>query len=83
VLDDLGLEWIEEPLPYDHFDGDAILADALHTLLQLGENFYGPLDLHLALEYKACDSVMPDFMRIAEWPDGYLRPPSPARPTCP
>jgi mandelate racemase len=28
------------------------------------ENFYGPRDLYKALQKKACDFVMPDFMRI-------------------
>jgi mandelate racemase len=32
--------------------------------LQIGENFYGPRDLYIALRMKACDFVMPDFMRI-------------------
>ena len=31
---------------------------------QIGENFYGPRDLHRALQRRACDLVMPDFMRI-------------------
>ena len=30
----------------------------------LGENFYGPRDMHEALKAKACDMVMPDLMRI-------------------
>ena len=64
LLDDEGLEWIEEPLLYDNFEGYTKLADALNTPLQLGENFYGPLDLQRALQVKACDYVMPDFMRI-------------------
>ncbi|MEJ8855613.1 enolase C-terminal domain-like protein [Variovorax robiniae] len=64
VVDDLGFEWIEEPLLYDNFDGYAKLASDLRTPLQMGENFYGPLDLHRALQMKACDLVMPDFMRI-------------------
>ncbi|SIR47176.1 mandelate racemase [Pseudacidovorax sp. RU35E] len=64
AVDELGFEWIEEPLLYDNFDGYAKLCDALRTPLQLGENFYGPLDLHRALQMNACDLVMPDFMRI-------------------
>jgi len=30
----------------------------------IGENFYGPRALYTALQMKACDYVMPDFMRI-------------------
>jgi mandelate racemase len=32
--------------------------------VQIGENFYGPRALYTALRMKACDYVMPDFMRI-------------------
>jgi mandelate racemase len=63
-IDELGLDWIEEPIVYDNLDGNARLASQLKTPLQLGENFYGPRDLHRAIQMKACDLVMPDFMRI-------------------
>lgn len=64
AIDDLGLAWIEEPIVYDNFAGYAQLAAELKTPIQIGENFYGPRDLHQALQMKACDYVMPDFMRI-------------------
>jgi mandelate racemase len=64
MIDDLGLAWIEEPIVYDNFDGYAQLAAELRTPIQIGENFYGPRDLQMALQMKACDYVMPDFMRI-------------------
>jgi mandelate racemase len=64
MLDDLGLAWIEEPIVYDNFAGFSQLASELKTPIQIGENFYGPRDLHTALQLKACDCVMPDFMRI-------------------
>lgn len=64
ALDDRGLAWIEEPLVYDDLDGHARLAADLRTPIQIGENFYGPRDLHRALQLSACDLVMPDFMRI-------------------
>ena len=64
AIDDLGLDWIEEPLVYDDLDGHARLAAELDTPIQIGENFYGPRDLHRALQLNACDLVMPDFMRI-------------------
>jgi mandelate racemase len=63
-IDDLGLAWIEEPIVYDNLDGFAQLAAELKTPIQIGENFYGPRELHKALQRKACDLVMPDFMRI-------------------
>jgi mandelate racemase len=64
MIDDAGLAWIEEPIVYDNLDGFAQLAAELKTPIQIGENFYGPRDLHAALQKKACDLVMPDFMRI-------------------
>ena len=64
AIDGHGLAWIEEPVVYDDLDGYARLAADLATPLQIGENFYGPRDLHRALQTKACDLVMPDFMRI-------------------
>lgn len=64
AIDDFGLAWIEEPIVYDNLDGYVQLAAELKTPIQIGENFYGPRDLHTALQRKACDYVMPDFMRI-------------------
>jgi mandelate racemase len=64
IIDDHGLAWIEEPIVYDNLDGYAQLATELKTPLQIGENFYGPREMHKALQKKACDLVMPDFMRI-------------------
>jgi len=63
-IDDLGLAWIEEPIVYDNLDGFAQLTAELKTPIQIGENFYGPRELHKALQKRACDLVMPDFMRI-------------------
>lgn len=64
AIDGLGLDWIEEPIVYDNLDGYAQLTAELKTPVQMGENFYGPRDLHRALQMRACDLVMPDFMRI-------------------
>ena len=64
MIDDLGLPWIEEPLVYDNLDGHAHLAAELKTSVMIGENFYGPRELMKALQRRACDLVMPDFMRI-------------------
>ncbi len=64
LIDDFGLAWIEEPIVYDNLDGYARLAAELKTPLQIGENFYGPREMHKALQRNACDLVMPDFMRI-------------------
>src|ERR1700739_4552281 len=54
AIDDLGLAWIEEPIVYDNLDGYVRLAAELRTPIQIGENFYGPRDLHAALRRDAC-----------------------------
>jgi mandelate racemase len=64
MIDSHGLDWIEEPLVYDNLDGHAQLAAELKTPIQIGENFYGPREMYKAIQRKACDLVMPDFMRI-------------------
>jgi len=64
AIDDFGLAWIEEPIVYDNLDGCAKLALELDTPVQIGENFYGPREMHKAIQRNACDLVMPDFMRI-------------------
>jgi mandelate racemase len=64
AIDHLGLAWIEEPIVYDNLEGYARLTADLKTPVQIGENFYGPRALYTALQMKACDYVMPDFMRI-------------------
>jgi mandelate racemase len=72
ALDDLGLYWFEEPIAYDNLAGCAQLARELKTPLQIGENFYGPRQMHQALQAGACDLVMPDLMRIGGV-SGWLR----------
>ena len=64
ALNDQGLYWFEEPIPYDEMSGYAQLTRELATPVQLGENFYGPRALSEALEAHAGDYVMPDLMRI-------------------
>ncbi len=72
ALDDAGLYWFEEPIAYDNLPGYAQLARELKTPVQLGENFYGPRALYLALLTGAGDCVMPDLMRIGGV-SGWLR----------
>ena len=64
ALDDQGLYWFEEPTTYDNIPGFAQLTRELKTPVQLGENFYGPRLMYLALLARAGDYVMPDMMRI-------------------
>jgi len=72
ALDDQGLYWLEEPIAYDNLAGYAQLRSELKTPIQLGENFYGPRELHKAIQSGAGDYVMPDLMRIGGV-SGWLR----------
>ena len=64
ALDGEGLQWFEEPIAYDNFDGCAQLARELKTPIQIGENLYGPRSFYKAVQAKAADLFMPDLMRI-------------------
>jgi mandelate racemase len=64
ALDEHALEWIEEPIRHDDYAGNARLAAALRTPLQIGENFSLPFAMQEALTRGACDRVMPDLERI-------------------
>ncbi len=64
ALDGEGIYWIEEPIRHDDYPGNAEVAAALSTPVQIGENFSGPQAMAAALGAKACDYVMPDLERI-------------------
>ncbi|MBR0790401.1 mandelate racemase [Bradyrhizobium manausense] len=64
MLDDEGLSWIEEPIRHDDYAGNARIADALRTPVQIGENFDSAFSMQSALAAEACDYVMPDVQRI-------------------
>lgn len=64
ALDQEGAAWIEEPIRHDDYTGNAQLAQALKTPIQLGENFSGPHAMAVALSYRAADMMMPDLERI-------------------
>ncbi len=64
AFDGEGLLWIEEPIIYDDFAGNAKIAAEVATPIQVGENFHGPRDMADAIAAKAADYMMPDFERI-------------------
>ncbi|MCG6875705.1 MAG: mandelate racemase [Betaproteobacteria bacterium] len=72
ALDGAGLAWIEEPIRWDDYTGNASIAAALDTPVMIGESFWGVHDMAKALEAKACDYVMPDAMKIGGV-SGWLR----------
>ena len=64
ALDNEGLYWIEEPTRADDFAGNAAIARALKTSVQIGENFWSPQDMQKALTTRSADLMMPDAMKI-------------------
>jgi mandelate racemase len=64
ALDQEGLVWIEEPIRHDDYAGCAVLARALRTPIQIGENFSEADAMAIALAAGAADYVMPDLERI-------------------
>lgn len=63
VFDDLGVEWFEEPLRADDFDGYAELTRGLRIPVAAGENLYGARQFRTFLERRCCDIVQPDLRR--------------------
>jgi mandelate racemase len=64
VLDDEGLEWVEEPTMAHDFAGHAVVARAARTPIQCGEHWWGVLDMQHAVDAGASDYMMPDVMKI-------------------
>jgi|SRR5579883_2449705 len=63
-LEDLDLTWIEEPVAAHDHEGHAVVARAVQTPIQSGENWWGPSELRQAIAAKASDYVMLDVMKI-------------------
>ncbi|MDQ6926764.1 MAG: mandelate racemase [Candidatus Eremiobacteraeota bacterium] len=64
LLERFDLRWIEEPCRADDDASHALVARALDTPIQLGENWWGPNDAARSLAADACDEVMLDVMKI-------------------
>ena len=64
ALDDEGLYWFEEPIPYDDFYNCAQITKEIKTPIQIGENIYGSRTFLKAVMCRAADMYMPDLMRI-------------------
>lgn len=63
-LEELGLYWLEEPLPYQDLEGCARVAAALDMRVATGETDYGSLGMKRHLEARAADVLMPDLQRM-------------------
>jgi len=64
VLEDEGLEWVEEPTMAHDFAGHALIAREVRTPIQCGENWWGVRDMEHAIAAGASDYMMPDVMKI-------------------
>jgi mandelate racemase len=64
LLERFGLRWIEEPCRADDDASHAMVARALDTPIQIGENWWGPNDAARSLAANACDEMMLDVMKI-------------------
>jgi mandelate racemase len=64
TLDGEGVYWIEEPIHHDDYKHLAMIAQAVETPIQLGENFMGLAPMAAALAASASDFLMPDLDRI-------------------
>jgi len=64
TLDGEGVYWIEEPIRHDDYRHSALIAQAVTTPIQIGENFVGLPPMAVALAATASDYVMLDLDRI-------------------
>ncbi len=63
-LEEFGLVWFEEPVPYYDFAGHAAIAAALNTAVASGETEYTARGMAAMIEAKAADILMPDLQRM-------------------
>jgi mandelate racemase len=64
ALDQEGVYWIEEPIRHDDYHHLALIAQAVKTPIQFGENFTGLQPMVAALASSSSDFVMLDLDRI-------------------
>jgi mandelate racemase len=63
-LDAHSIVWIEEPTRCDDWRGNAMIAEATQTPIQIGENITSAHALQTALQEKATDFVMLDLQQL-------------------
>jgi mandelate racemase len=56
--------WIEEPTAQEDYAGHAKIRSEISAPVQMGENWFGPDEMHKAISAGAVDLVMPDAMKI-------------------
>lgn len=57
AVEELDLQWIEQPLPDWDLEGSAMLADAVHTPIALDESLYTVHDVYKIAKAKAADVI--------------------------
>ena len=62
-LQDLGVDWFEEPVDAADFEGSAALAAALDMRIAAGETVFGVEGMRTMIAAGAADVLMPDLMR--------------------
>lgn len=64
MFDAGGLEWIEEPVRFDDYAGNAQVRKSSAIPIQIGENCWGIHDMQKALDAGSTDLFMPDAAKI-------------------
>lgn len=64
ALEAFDLEWVEEPVAAEDFQGHARVRSETRLPIQTGENWWFPRDAERAVAAGACDRMMPDLMKI-------------------
>jgi len=64
ALEEVGLAWFEEPIPYWNHAGEAEIAAALDTPIASGETEYTSRGMLTMLQMKSADVLMPDLQRM-------------------
>lgn len=64
ALDDLGINWVEEPIPMDDLEGQAEIRRVAKIPIQAGENWWAPRDAARSIRAQATDFIMVDLMKI-------------------
>lgn len=70
VLEELGIDWFEEPLSCEDVDGHVRLTTTLEIPIALGETLFSRAEFRDYLERDAVDIVQPDLTRVGgltEW----------------
>jgi mandelate racemase len=63
ALGELGVTWLEEPVPIDDLAGSARVAAALEIPVASGESLFTSREFARLIEARAADVLMPDLMR--------------------